>query len=316
MQIGFDVRSPELVADADQLVRAITTGEQLGFDYTTFSDHLVSPVTVESKYPYDASGKAVAAEVGRHEQLTAIAFMAAKTRTLRFVTSVMVAPYRPAVLNAKVLATIDVLSGGRLTIGVGTGWMKEEFDALGAPDFAKRGRATDEYLEVFKALWTQSEVQYEGTHVRFQPIRMEPKPVQKPHPPIWIGGLSDPAMRRAARFGDAWYPVPNDQKIPLDSLPRLRAGMEKMNGLAEAAGRAPGSVGLALRLHKHGQRLAPLASDGERQLFSGSWTEIADDLKRVRDLGLRALDFRFAEDSADQVLAAMEAFQREVLARV
>src|SRR5690349_14125738 len=140
MQIGFDARAPELALNANALIRVITAGEELGFDYTTFSDHLVSPLTVKSIYPYSASGKVAPIAAGaRHDALTAIAFLAAKTRKLRFVTSVMVVPYRAAVLTAKVIATIDVLSAGRLTVGVGTGWMQDEFEQLGAPDFAARG---------------------------------------------------------------------------------------------------------------------------------------------------------------------------------
>src|SRR5690606_34648108 len=120
---------------------------------------------------------------------------------------------------------------------------------------------------------------------------------------------------RAARLGDAWYPVPDDQALPLDSFPRMQAGINKLREYTEAAGRPAESVAIALRMHKYGHQIAPQASDGERQLFSGSTDEIVSDLERLRDLGLSAVDFRFTEETPDKVLAAMASFQKNVLAK-
>ena len=133
----------------------------MGFDYATFSDHVVIPTDIEAKYPYSSTGEFPAgARAERHEQLIEVAFVAAKTTKLRLVTSVMVVPHRPAVLTAKMLSTIDVLSGGRLVLGIGAGWMKEEFEAHpGAPDFAQRGKVTDEYIKAFIELWTKPKPQ-------------------------------------------------------------------------------------------------------------------------------------------------------------
>lgn len=317
MDIGFDARTPGAVSDPGERIQLVTEGEALGYDYTTVSDHLVTPTTLRATYPYATDGVFPAvASGGRHEQLTAIAFLAAKTTTLRFVTSVMVVPYRPPILTAKVMSTIDVLSGGRLTVGAGTGWMEDEFEVLDLPPFAERGRVTDEYLEAMKALWTEENPSYDGKYVRFSDIKFEPKPQQKPHPPVWIGGLSGPAMRRAARLGDAWYPVPNDAAKPLDSLARLRAGIAKMRALTEAAGRDPDSVAVAMRVHHYGPALPPEAGDGERRLFSGGPEEVAADLRALRDLGLIAVDFRFAYDTTDEALTRMESFQRDVVAKI
>ena len=238
MQIGFDARTPETAADPAQLTRLVVEGEQMGFDYTTIFDHLVvqRPLSrVRRRLEADASATYGCC----HEQLTPIAFLAAKTSRLRFVTAIMVVPYRPPVLAAKMLTTIDVLSGGRVTVGVGTGWIKEEFEALGAPDFAQRGRVTDEYIAAMKALWTEDSATYEGDHVRFTNLGFEPKPVQKPHPPVWVGGMSRPAMRRAARVGDAWYPMLNDPTKPFDSLELLRSGIGGIRSAAEQGGRDP-----------------------------------------------------------------------------
>jgi probable F420-dependent oxidoreductase len=315
LRIGFEVRTPGLVSDPAALLQVLTEGERMGFDYTTLSDHIVSPVSIETTYPYNAAGKlSPVAAGGRHELLTAIAFFAAKTSRLRFVTAVMVVPYRPPILTAKILSTIDSLSGGRLTVGVGTGWMKDEFDAIAAPDFRARGDVTDDYIEVMKTLWTDEEPKYEGDHARVSGITFAPKPAQTPHPPLWVGGLSNRAMRRAARLGDAWYPVPTDQARPLDSLPRMREGIARMRAMTAEAGRDPESVTVAVRGHEFGEGLPPTASDGERRLFSGTASEIARDLAAARDLGVTSIDFRFTRQDVGQALEDMATFQRDVVA--
>src|ERR1700734_1963041 len=147
MLIGFNAPVAGPLAEPDALTRIAVEGEAMGFDYLAFSDHIVIPTDIQARYPYSETGEfPQGARGGRHEQLTVIAFVAAKTTRLRMVTSVMVVPHRPAVLTAKVLATIDLLSNGRLTVGVGAGWMKEEFEAVGTPPFAERGAVTDEYM--------------------------------------------------------------------------------------------------------------------------------------------------------------------------
>jgi probable F420-dependent oxidoreductase len=200
------------------LARLAAEGEAIGYDYAAISDHIVEPIDIHARYPYSESGEFPAGSRGeRHEQLTAIAYLAAKTSRLKFLTSVMVVPHRPAVLTAKILATIDVMSGGRLIVGVGAGWLEEEFVAIGAPPFAERGTATDEYLMAFRELWTKDKPRFDGRFVKFSDILFAPKPVQKPCPALWIGGESEPAMRRAARIGDGWYPIGANPQHRLDT---------------------------------------------------------------------------------------------------
>src|SRR5579864_12954 len=255
MKIGFNAPTAGPLAEPEALCK-ICVGGAMGFDHATFSDHVVIPSTINARYPYSETGEFPGGSVGeRQEQLTEIAFIAAKTSRLRLITSVMVVPHRPAVLCAKILSTIDVLSGGRLTVGAGAGWLREEFEAIGAPPFAARGAVTDEYLQAFRALWTEDAPSFAGEHVKFSGIVFAPKPVQKPHPPIWVGGESGPALRRAARLGDGWYPIPNNPQHPLDSLPRLRGGIERMRKAAADAGRNPGSIELAYRCARHGEGL-------------------------------------------------------------
>src|SRR5262249_50326860 len=156
MQFGFNLPLTGPSASPAMLARIAAEGEAIGYDYAAISDHIVEPIDIHARYPYSESGEFPAGSRGeRHEQLTAIAYLAAKTSRLKFLTSVMVVPHRPAVLTAKILATIDVMSGGRLIVGVGAGWLEEEFVAIGAPPFAERGTATDEYLMAFRELWTK-----------------------------------------------------------------------------------------------------------------------------------------------------------------
>ena len=153
MQYGFGAPVSGALSSPDNLARIAVEGEAMGYDYTTISDHVVIPRDIEARYPYSDTGEFPGRSRGdRHEQLVAVAFVAGKTSRLRLVTSVTVVPHRPAVLQAKMLATIDVLSKGRLTFGIGAGWMKEEFEALGVPPFAERGAVTDEYLMACREL--------------------------------------------------------------------------------------------------------------------------------------------------------------------
>ena len=317
MLIGFDVPTRGPLATPDDLVRIATEGEAMGFGYGTFSDHIVIPADIQARYPYSQTGEFPAGGRGEwQEQLTAIAFLAGKTKRLRFVTSVMVVPHRPAVLTAKVLSTIDVLSGGRLTVGCGAGWLKEEFEAVGTPPFAERGAVTDEYLQAFRELWTQPKPKFHGRYVQFDNINFEPKPVQKPHPPLWIGGESPPALRRAARLGDGWYPIGVNPQFPLDTLSRYRAAAERLRRLIAEAGRDPGQVALGYRCPRHGKSSSPTTSDGERKLFAGEPQDLAEDLRNLREFGVSAVDFGFVGATAGEILAGMKRFRDEVLALV
>jgi probable F420-dependent oxidoreductase len=317
MQIGFNAPTAGPLAEPETLTRICIGGEAMGYDYATFSDHVVIPTDIASRYPYSETGEFPSGSAGgRHEQLIEVAFIAARTSRLRLVLSVMVVPHRPAVLAAKMLSTIDVLSGGRLTVGIGAGWLREEFEALGAPPFAARGKATDEYLRAFRSLWTENAPRFAGEHVNFGGIVFAPKPVQKPHPPIWVGGESGPALRRSVRLGDAWYPIGTNPAHPLDSLARYRAGIAHLRKLAGDAGRDPMSIGLAYRCAKHGEGVPLMATDGERRLFSGGPAEIAGDLRDLRKLGVTHVDFGFAGTTAEETLSAMQQFRYDVVERL
>ena len=316
MLIGFNLPMTGPLSSPDTIARLAVEGEAIGYDYAAVSDHLVEPIDIHARYPYSESGEFPRASRGdRHEQLTAVTYLAAKTSRLRFLTSVMVVPHRPAVLTAKILSTIDVLSAGRLFVGIGAGWLKEEFEAIGAPNFAERGVVTDEYLQAFRELWTAPEPRFEGRFVKFAGILFAPKPVQKPHPPIWVGGESGAAMRRAARLGDGWYPIGGNPQYPLNTLSRYQAASDRLRKLTKEAGRDPSSVALAYRVHRHGTLVDAKADNNERQLFSGTNGDIAEDLRALHELGVAAVDFSFPGATFEVVVAAMRQFHDEVLAK-
>jgi probable F420-dependent oxidoreductase len=317
MQIGFNLPISGPLSPPEIVTRIAQEGEALGYDYLTLTDHIVLPNLRVPGYPYSESGEFFGeGPERRHEQLMAAAFVAAKTSRIRLVLAVMVVPHRPAVLAAKMLSTIDVLSGGRLVVGIGAGWLQAEFDAVVNTPFAARGRVTDEYLSAFRNLWTEEAPQYDGTWVKCADIFFEPKPVQQPHPPIWVGGESGPSLRRAARFGDAWYPIGSNNRHLIDTLPRYRAGIERLRQLTAAAGRDPASVALAYRVKRYGEAVPERASDGERRLFSGSTTDIVADLRALRALGVSAIDIDFERPDVVASLAEMRRFQEQIISRL
>jgi probable F420-dependent oxidoreductase len=317
MQFGFNLPNSGALAAPDIMLRIAHEGEALGYDYLTVTDHVVLPDMAEPGYPYSESGAFYSSDSAyRHEMLTLAAWLAAVTSRLRLVLAVLVVPHRPAVLAAKMLATVDVLSGGRLTVGIGAGWLKAEFDAVVTTPFAERGAVTDEYATAFRRLWTEDKPQIAGRYVQFDRLVLAPKPVQQPHPPIWVGGESGPSLRRAARLGDAWYPIGTNNAHPLDSLPRYQAGIARLRQLTATAGRAPDAVALTYRVKRYGDAVPAQASDGNRRLFSGSDADLIDDIRGLRDLGVSAIDFDFERPAADAVIAEMRAFRERVLAKV
>ena len=234
--------------DRTVCVGIITEGEALGFDYLTISDHIMVPRNLDSKYPYTDSGEFPAGTAAAWlEQLTTTAYIAALTNKLRFVLSVMVVPHRPAVLTAKILATIDYLSKGRLTLGIGVGWCREEFEAINAAPFDDRGHVTDEWMMACKELWSKDDPRFDGKYVKFSDVVFTPKPVQQPIP-IWVGGESGPALRRTARYADGWYPVSTNPQFPMHTLSKFKAGMARFRGVVEKAGRDPSQITVALRV--------------------------------------------------------------------
>ena len=317
MQIGFNLPNTGPLSAPDVMTDIAQQGEKLGFDYLTITDHVVLPNLDAPGYPYSESGEfSSASPMQRHEQLTMTAFVAAKTSRIRLVLAVIVVPHRQPVLAAKMLSTIDVLSGGRLVVGIGAGWLKAEFDAIVTTPFAERGKVTDEYLEAFRELWTNPEPTFAGKYISFQNIVLEPKPVQKPCPPIWVGGESAPSMRRAAKFGDAWYPIGTNKDHMYDTQELYTAGLARLRKLTVDAGRPEHAVAPTYRVKRYGAGVKAIGSDGNRRLFSGTDADVLGDLRALRDLGVQAIDIDFERPTATELLGEMHRFKQEILAKL
>src|SRR5262245_15975549 len=311
MRYGFYLPTRGQTATPDALEAIVRRAEGLGFDSVMIADHIVLPVDIKSKYPYTLDG-AFPGQGDAFDQLSLMAFVAAKTSRLRLVTSVMILPHRNPVVTAKALATIDVLSAGRVTVGVGVGWLREEFEALGAPDFDRRGAVSDEYIRIFKTLWTRSPASFDGQFYSFKTIRFLPQPVQKPHPPIWIGGHSRAALRRAARLGDGWHPVGGTASVPLPPK-EFQACLDELHRLTEAEGRDPRALTISYKapIYDVGSPLSGVAP-GTRRPFSGSPAVIADDIATYGRIGVSELIFDFRSETLAETLDRMEHFATTV----
>jgi probable F420-dependent oxidoreductase len=314
MDFGVATLTRGECATREGYIAVAEAAERLGFGFIGVNDHIVVPGDIASRYPYSEDGLWAGRTAGAClDQLVTLSFIAARTGRLGLLTSVMVVPHRHPVLAAKMLATIDVLSGGRLIVGCGTGWLREELEAVGAPPFAERGRVTDEYLDAFKALWTRDAPSLRGQHASFDHIVFAPRPARKPHPPIWIGGESPIAMKRVVRAGDAWYPGSNNPQHRLDTPERLGAAVAELRRTAEAAKRDPDSIDIAYVVFWPVDWTAQAASDGTRRMLTGSPQAMADDIGALERSGVRHLCLTFQTPSLPETLERMRRFAGEVM---
>ena len=313
MEYGFYLPNSGAGAEPDALADIAKLGDRLGFFCMVMPDHILQPNQINSPYPYSLTGDILAAGQSGDgewpEQITTLAYLAGVTERIRLATSVMIIPYRNPILTAKMLSTLDMLSKGRLILGAGVGWMEEEFELLDAPPFAERGAVTNEYLQAFIELWTNDDPKFKGKYVNFSDITFLPKPVQKPYPPIWIGGQSKPAIRRAAHIGDCWHPVGAIPAAPLEPE-ELAENLVLLHQYAEKAGRDPATIQVSVK--------APLYdagdSSGPRRRFSGSSDEVRQDIQTYSDVGVTHLIFDFRTGDPKQTEDRMARFSEEVMA--
>jgi len=309
MRYGFYLPTRGPTATRGGILTLAREGERLGLHSAMIADHVVFPVESASPYPYTVDGKHPS--VGDAlETFSILGVVAGATERLRLVTSVLVLPYRNPVLTAKMVASLDVLSGGRVTLGVGTGWLQEEFEALQSPDFAARGAVTDEWLAIFKQLWSQSPASFDGRFYRYADIRCEPFPVQKPHPPIWVGGHSRAALRRPARHGDGWHPVGAVAASPLPPQ-EMRTHLATLAQLTEAAGRDFSALTISYKAPLYDTGIP--APDGSRRPFSGEPDEIAGDIRIFAAIGVHELIFDFRGQSITESIERLQRFATEVM---
>ena len=317
MKYGFTLPGRGQIATPERLGIIAKKGEEFGFDALLTGDHILVPRNISSPYPYTEGGEFPGSDSGESmEQITLLSYIAGQTNKIRLVTSVLIVPHRNPLVAAKSLATLDVLSGGRLVVGVGVGWMREEFQALGQPPFEEPGAVTDEYIRAFKELWTEDDPQFEGKYISFDNISLLPKPVQKPHPPIWVGGESRPALRRTAELADGWYPLGSNPTFPMGTPEQLNAGLERLAQYAERFGRDPKTIETIYRTHQFELTKTP-AGPG-RLPFVGDADQIAEDIRTYQDMGVTTMvwDFLRQTDDFDGMLGLMEEFSTEVWPKV
>ena len=211
MRFGVNIPNFGSHAQPDTLLRRARFAEALGFHFAMISDHVAVTPDVQALYPAPF-----------YDPFVSLAWLAAVTQRLEIGTTVTILPYRHPLQTARLAANLDQLSGGRFIFGAGVGWARQEFASLGVP-FEQRGAISNEYLEVIRNCWTQDVVSHNGRFVSFRDVHTAPRPLRTPHPPIWVGGSSDAALRRAARYGDAWHPIRFDiDRLKDEALPRLR----------------------------------------------------------------------------------------------
>jgi probable F420-dependent oxidoreductase len=257
--------------------------ESAGFHSMWFPDHVCMPLETASAHVANTTGKR--SYSSHHEMLDAAVVMGAvstATTTLKLGTSVLVSPYRGPLNDARQFTTVDVLSGGRLILGVGAGWMAEEFEALGL-DHRQRGQRTVESIEVYKRAWTQRDVHFEGEHYQFHNISMDPKPIQKPHPPIIYGGVSRLGAIRAARHCDGFYPLFLD---PFAEPFRYAELQDVIRAELAAIDRDPTTFTMMGAATFHLTTAASaIGANGQRMVCSGSTDQIIEDLERFAAAG-------------------------------
>lgn len=316
--IGCYIANRGPLATPENIRAAAILAEGLGYYSVALSDHIITPKRVTSSdSSTETHSTTFDSRTAYYELLTSLSFLAGITNRIRLMTHVMVAPVRNPVYAAKILSTLDNLSGGRLIVGIGAGWNEDEFKILGLDYFAHRGTVTSEYIRIFKELWTKDEPRFEGRYYRVSGVHFSPKPQQKPHPPIWVGGLADTAIRRAAVLGDVWFPAGfrrhvSDGKVTREGLrpEDLKRKIAQLHSEAAKAGRDPASlaVGLATDIAFVD---APLGVP--RTPFEGTPEQIAHGLREYQQAGVTHFVVLFRCDSPDTTFAAMERFARQVM---
>ena len=240
MRIGVSLPNVGLDHGKDMVLPVAEGADRLGFDSVWAAHHVTLPYERTSQYPYKHSGTEVAMSPGMQwlDPLTTLSMCAAVTDRVRLGTSVLVLPYRNPVNLAAEVAALDVLTDGRFILGVGCGWMKEEFRALGL-DPAERGARTDEYIEVLRALWTQDPASFDGPFTKFDGIVLATSTRTEGGPPIWVGGNTDVGLRRALRFGNGWHGF----EVYPEDMPGIN---ERLARIGDEVGRDPGELVLSV----------------------------------------------------------------------
>ena len=302
MQYSFRLPSADYLgfpATAQGILDTAVKAEELGFDAVFVNDHVIVDDSARSE-PWRQV----------YDPLMSLAYVASRTSRIGLGTSVLIMPYRNPVVTAKMIATLDQMSNGRAIVGVGSGWNETEYAALDVPH-RERGARTNEYLRLWKACWEPDPVSFDGRFFSFDGLYTSPKPVQQPHPPIWIGGSSHASLRRAARFAQVWQPTPTP-------LPELIANRAYLHDYSAEIGRAePPRTRMSFRVNI-GSITGFSAYGSDRPTGYGTVEQVASDLKRYRqEAGLGEFQINCHDcDNLQQLLDTMDALVQDVLPKV
>jgi len=313
VEFGFSLPGRGPLASIDVVLKLAEKADALRFDSLFVTDHIVMPVaSAKSVYPYTTSGQFPGGLAQDYlEPLATLAHLAHATTRARLGISVLVIPYRNPLLTAKMLATIDVLSKGRVILGAGVGWLREEFEALGAPAFEERGRVTEDYIRLMRAAWTTDPVAYESKHYSVRDVHVLPKPVQRGGIPVWIGGHTGAALRRVGAIGDGWHPIAMRPPAMLGP-DEYGAKVKEIHDSARRAGRDPKSITLTIRVPMEVRARSARPAAGDRPPFQGTAAEIAADIRRYQALGVSHFVFDHTVQELRAVLANIERFASDV----
>jgi len=310
MKFGVSLINRGPLANPEQMLSFALRAEALGFDSLAISDHVVIPRAVPHNYPYHPEGRFDWRSArDYYEPLATLIFLAGATRRIRLGTSVLILPYRNPLVMAKMAATADALSGGRVFLGIGTGWWEDEFKALGlGSHFAERGARTDETIRIFRNLWSEESPAFQGRFYSYGDLEFSPKPAQAGGIPIWVGGHSGRALRRSAALGDAWHPIGLRPPAGLgpQQLGEMRAAL---HALCEQQGRDPAGLLIAFR--------CPIVfSPAERGPMQGTPEQVLEDIAAYRAQGVGHITFDIPQSEPGPLMETLERIGTEILPRV
>ncbi len=280
MKIGFSLPNIGYIGTPDAVMKIAQCAESLGYSSLWTIERLLYPVRLQAPYPATPDGSLPEPYKRVLDPLDTLTFVAAHTKKIKLGTSVLDIPYHNPVVLARRLTTIDVLSNGRLCVGLGLGWNKDEMDATGA-DMKKRGAIADEFVPLLKAIWTTNPVEFHGRFFNVPKSYIDLKPVQKPHPPIYMGAFSPPALNRVARLADGWNPI----LLPVAAMGQM---FETAKRTAKEAGRDPASLTMIVHAFVD---LADKPMGNDRNIFCGSLDQIAEDVRGCAKIGAEEVFF-------------------------
>ena len=311
MRFGFCLPHDGELSLPQNLKELARFAERLGFDTLVEpSDHLVMPDRIKTTYPYSTSGEYTDTTEDL-DQATTLAFVSAHTDRIRLMTGICVVPYRNPMALANTFATIDHLSGGRLDFGAGTGWMKDEFDLLNV-SYDERGTIMDESLRILKIIWSEKKPSFSGKYYHFQDVHFSPKVIQKPHPPIWVGGESPRAIRRAAELGNGWFPIDCNPTFPLMTLEQVKSGIARFHRQVEKAGRGPAD----LKVGYIAQNFEINDNTSDSRIFAGAPRKILDTIREMEHLSVSFIAISLLRENLEATKKYTERFASEVMRKL